>query len=77
MDGMLKNLTCLCGKEYYDKVSLIGSSTEKIKMLVVAQMKFKDSIQIFMDFLDNLARSVTSVQKEKVVEQLTEYFDPK
>ena len=42
MDGMLNNLTCLRGKDYLDKVSFIGSSIEKIRMLFVAQMKFKE-----------------------------------
>ena len=74
MDGMLKNLTCLRGKDYSDKVTFIGNSTEKIRMMFVAQMRFKDSIQIFMDSLDNLARSMTAIQKEKVVEQLSEYL---
>ena len=74
MDGMLKNLTCLRGRDYSDKVTFIGNSTEKIRMLFVAQMRFKDSIQIFMDSLDNLARSMSTVQKEKVVEQLSEYL---
>ena len=74
MDGMLKNLTCLRGRDYSDKVTFIGNSTEKIRMMFVAQMRFKDSIQIFMDSLDNLARSMTPIQKEKVVEQLAEYL---
>ena len=74
MDGMLKNLTCLRGRDYSDKVTFIGNSTEKIRMLFVAQMRFKDSIQIFMDSLDNLARSMSTVQKEKVVDQLAEYL---
>ena len=42
--------------------------------MFVAQMRFKDSIQIFMDSLDNLARAMTDVHKEKVVEQLAEYL---
>ena len=74
MDGMLKNLTCLRGRDYSNKVTFIGNSTEKIRMMFVAQMRFKDSIQIFMDSLDNLARAMTDVQKEKVVEQLAEYL---
>ena len=74
MDGMLKNLTCLRGRDYSDKVTFIGNSTEKIRMMFVAQMRFKDSIQIFMDSLDNLARAMTTIQKEKVVEQLSEYL---
>ena len=74
MDGMLKNLTCLRGRDYSDKVTFIGNSTEKIRMLFVAQMRFKDSIQIFMDSLDNLARAMSTIQKEKVVDQLAEYL---
>ena len=74
MDGMLKNLTCLRGRDYSNKVTFIGNSTEKIRMLFVAQMRFKDSIQIFMDSLDNLARAMSAIQKEKVVEQLAEYL---
>ena len=74
MDGMLKNLICLRGRDYSNKVTFIGNSTEKIRMMFVAQMRFKDSIQIFMDSLDNLARAMTDVQKEKVVEQLAEYL---
>ena len=70
---MLKNLTCHRGRDYSNKVTFIGNSTEKIRMFV-AQMRFKDSIQIFMDSLDNLARAMTDVQKEKVVEQLAEYL---
>ena len=74
MDGMLKNLTSLRGRDYSDKVTFIGNSTEKIRMLFVAQMRFKDSIQIFMDSLDNLARAMSAIQKDKVVEQLSEYL---
>ena len=74
MDGMLKNLTCLRGRDFSDKVTFIGNSTEKIRMMFVAQMRFKDSIQIFMDSLDNLARAMSTIQKEKVVEQLSEYL---
>ena len=74
MDGMLKNLTCLRGRDFSDKVTFIGNSTEKIRMMFVAQMRFKDSIQIFMDSLDNLGRAMSTIQKEKVVEQLSEYL---
>ena len=42
--------------------------------MFVGQMRFKDSIQIFLDSLYNLAREVMNVQKEKLVEQLSEYL---
>ena len=50
------------------------NSTENIRMMFVAKMRFKDSIQFFMDSLDNLAGAMTPVRKDKVVEQLSEYL---
>ena len=75
IEGMMKNLTCLRGKDYSDRIKPVRKTLNKIQMIFgVGHITFKDLYQMFADSLDNLARSMTTQMKDKVIEDFVNYL---
>ena len=75
IEGMLKNLTSLRGKDYSESIKPIGNTLDKIRMIFnVGHMTFKDSYQMFADSLDNLAVSMNDDMKNQVINDFVEYL---
>jgi len=75
IEGMLKNLTSLRGRDYSQSIKPIGNTLDKIRMIFnVGHMTFKDSYQMFADSLDNLAKSMNDDMKNQVINDFVEYL---